>query len=437
MQNFEKFLKVCISFLFISLCLGGGENLSFAEEKDLNNTGKITLEEAIDSALKNNLQLLSKQRKLGVVQARFTQAKLWLNPEFEYEAATDSVGYQEGQERYSFELSQEFSLGPKRRYRIQIAQQEIERFKFQIKDLEQDVIRQVQETFFRLILLREKLFFMEEMVKINKELVGVTQAKFRDGFIPELEVNFVIIGLQETLKDRAELKNEAKVTEMELNRLLGRDIEASVAPEGELEYEIYNFDLASLKRTALENRADLKEIEILKEIAKKNISLNKSKIIPNITLSVIYEKERAPFEVDERKFSDADELIGGKVSIPLPLFDRQQAEIAASRALRDSMKIDVQAMKRTVEKDVRASFNDFNLAKDTLEIFEKDIIRLVEANLELSKSAYLQGQAGILEVLKAQEKFMEKKNEYLEAIFEYNLSLAKLERALGTELRDL
>ena len=123
-----------------------------------------------------------------------------------------------------------------------------------------------------------------------------------------------------------------------------------------------------------------------------------------------------------------------KLTIPLPFFDRNRAEINAAEAQRQVDTIEINSQERQISREVMAAFLSLKTAEKTLKFYEGDSVKLLNENLKLTQTAYELGEVELLEVILMQNEFVEMRFAYLEALAVYYKALAHLEAAIDTPI---
>jgi cobalt-zinc-cadmium efflux system outer membrane protein len=139
-------------------------------------------------------------------------------------------------------------------------------------------------------------------------------------------------------------------------------------------------------------------------------------------------------EVGGIEGKDTAYTIGLKLSMPIPLFDKNQAGVQEARAKRNSTESRLSAAGKIVERDVETAYVSFLNAEKVLSLYRANIIPQLEENLKLTQEAYRLGEVGILTVIQEQKKFFEVNDSYLTALHNRQTTLVKLETAVATEL---
>ena len=406
-------------FAVVTLLLCQFSWAQMGEEEGLSK--EITIEDAVRIALENNLELKALRERLDMAEGGLTSAGLFPNPEFETEILSTDAG-----NRIELRLSQEFQIGGQRGKRKNVGRMNLEKVRSKIADGGRLLTGEVREGFYEVVLLQEKVKLADQVVGLNGELAKIAGTQFRAGLIPEFEVNLARVKLQGALLEKMRVANELSISKMRLNNLLGRPAETALKIEGGLIYNPIELDLNLLKDFALEHRSDLRRLQFEERMMDQAVSLAKSERIPDIGLSAIYEQE-----------PEGDRSFGAEVTIPLPLFNRNQGEIRTSLAEKRSVGFERENQERVVEREVTTAYMEYNLSKEVLDSYEKKILGLVEESLQLIRWAYRRGETGILEAVVAQEEFVEARGAYLDALFRHNVAIARLEEAIGGRLTEV
>ncbi|MBI3610339.1 MAG: TolC family protein [Nitrospirae bacterium] len=389
----------------------------------------ITVEEVVRIALQQNLELKIQEQDIRIAQGDLIQTRLYLNPELDLQGETDAPFSNEGSGRFSVGLSQTFLVGSKRRHRIGIAELNLGRTQKAVENARRLLIAEVKEAFYTVLLLQEKLKLADELIALNERLVELTEGRFREGFSPELDLNLARIQLQQVQRSRAEIEKALADARSGLNVLLGQPAHAPVIAQGVFSDRELDLDLARLTQAAFSQRADLTAREVALSMAGTAIDLAKADRLPDVTLSVDYTQERSVFS--GLNFTDRGRLAGLKLSVPIPLFNRNQGEILQANVRREQASLERDLLRARIEQEVTNTATRLRVAQQILTRSREAILPLSERHFRQTEAAYAQGQASILDVMEAQRRFSEARLGSLEAQYEYNVALVELERVIG------
>lgn len=393
----------------------------------------FNMRQAVEFALQNNGNLKALKEEKGVHEAARTRAGLFPNPVLEVDGATGELTGSKFENTLWVGISQELLTAGKRGKRRVVAEKELEGFGWQIENSGRLLSEEVKTSYFDLLLAQKRLELAERSVKLNNQLHDVAKQRFEAGDIPELEVNLARVEVARSEGRRTDAERELLPAKARLLTLMGLPPSESAGFSGSLEGTPFNKTLPELKALALAIRPDIKTLAAENAKGDASIALAKAERIPNITVGVGYQRENSAIDVSGEEVKTRDNLIGLKLSIPIPVFDRNQAGVKEALARKGSAENRYNYARQAIEREAEAAFERLRSAEKSLSIYAKDIIPQLEENLKLVQEAYRIGEVGVLVVIEEQKKFFEVNDDYLSALYNRQIGLAKLEAAVGKE----
>lgn len=143
------------------------------------------------------------------------------------------------------------------------------------------------------------------------------------------------------------------------------------------------------------------------------------------------ERRKALRVVDIGGVRDAEDRTGPALSVELPLFDQNQAQIAKASYLAQQASKQLEALVQELTQDTRVTYARARNAWETTRFYRQQLLPLREGSLELSREAYRYGRASVLQVLDAERRLLEARAGYLEALQTSSTALVDLERVTG------
>jgi cobalt-zinc-cadmium efflux system outer membrane protein len=404
---------------------------AFSDEAFSNKGGQVSLEVAIQTAMRENPELNVIREKLKVARARIEGIALLGNPELETEFAGGIDGDQ------GLELTQSFQLGGQRGHQRRIAKIHLEKVNAELAEASRLLTKLVKIDFYELALVQEKLKLVKEVIQHSEQMSDIAQFRFEAGDISVTQANLANIRLQSALREAVKLEGELQLAQLELNALMGMPLEtARIAVGGLSDLSAASFELQAtsnispdvsskltldvLKTHALARRNDLKSVQLNAELTENELRLAKAANIPDLSVGALAQRD------------GGENRLGVKFTIPLPLFDRNRAEINAAKAQQQVDAIEISSQERQISREVMAAFLSLQSAQKTLKFYEGDSVKLLNENLKLTRTAYELGEAKLLEVILMQNEFVEMRFAYLEALAAYYKALAQLEASIDT-----
>lgn len=412
---------ILAALLSISCTIAASDPATAAD----NGIKSLTVEDVVQSALASNPEFRSLKLEEETANGLNERARLLLinNPTIEGNVSKKDKTEEEGGGKftnYGFKLSQEFEIAGQRGTRIDVAERELARVRSEISDKERILISDVKDAFTKSLALRKKSDLAREIVRLNEELLGYTKIKFEAGEVSGLDVNLSEVELSKAKKELLLAQRECRESLLALQGLLGLSPDMTFAIDGDLPSDVPALpDKEALKALALSHRPDSKAAAFEIEKTQFALDLVKKEAVPNITLSGFYDK-------DERR-----NIAGIGISIPIPFFDRKQAEKKEAYAKAEGAKIKEAGLKKTIEREVEQAFSDLTSAIEELSLFKKEILAKAAENLKLLNLAFKEGKIGFFGVRLAQKDTFEAQLAYIEAQTRAQLALNALERATG------
>ena len=417
MRTKTTFNHICIA---IGICLS---TLSMTQIPSAFSNGeiRISLEIAIETALRENPGLNAIREKVKVARAHIDGIALLGNPKLE----TEFVGGAHAEQK--LELTKAFELGGQRGHRIRIAKTHLEKVDTELAKASQFVTKSVKIAFYELLLVQEKLKLAKEIVHHNEQMRDIAQTRFETGDISVTQANLANIHLQSALREAVTLESKLQLAQLSLNGLMGVPFETARIAVGELREKassdtLQKLTLDALKTQAFAHRNDLKSLQLNAQLTENELRLAKAANIPDLSVGALAERS-----VNERG-------LGVKFSIPLPLFNRNRAEINATKAQQQMDTAEINNAEKQIVREVMAAFLSLRTTQKMLTFYEGDSLKLLNENLKLTRTAYELGETELLEVILMQNEFINTQFAYLDALGIYHKALAELEAAVGTSL---
>jgi cobalt-zinc-cadmium efflux system outer membrane protein len=395
----------------------------------------MALPHVVEFSLQNNGDLKSFREEKGIRDAGKVRAGLLPNPTLELEGGTGALTGSSAENNLSLGASQEFFLAGKREKRLAIAERDLDMYRWQLSDRERVLREEVKTAFFDVILVEQRIALADRSITLNRQLLDVTKERLAAGDIPELEMNLVKVELARGDGAKIDIEKTLNQNQSRLWTLMGLSLGEYPAIVGTLESATaVTKTLVELKQLAHEKRPDLKALEAEKSREESDIILAQAEGIPNITAGLALRRDTSAIEVGGVEGKDTDYIIGLKLSMPIPLFDKNQAGVQEARARRNSTESRLSAAGRNIEREVETAYANLLNAEKVLSLYKSNIIPQLEENLKLTQEAYRLGEVGILAVIQEQKKFFEVSDGYLTALHDRQTALVKLESAVASDL---
>jgi cobalt-zinc-cadmium efflux system outer membrane protein len=392
------------------------------EVPKLNPAKSYSLEELLTFVREFSPEVLATKAEIDAARGELITAGLLPNPKVEFTGRNQQIPDEDlSGFNYDVSISQEIPLGGKIGHRKRIAQLNLEKANLDFENVLRLKTAEIKKAFYAVLFNQKRQELAKEALEVNKTILDIANKRYKAGDIPLLGVNLASAELQKTTAESITLQGELNQANLELLNVLGMGIDSSsLKVTGTLSKEPARFNLSELVIFASANRPDYKGFQVALKRADAEIALAKAGGVPDIEIGGNFEKELG-----------SEKRAGGFVSIPLPLFNRNQGEVAKALSRKNQATLELAALKNKIEQEVRISFARMEASKKRLDVFQQGLVDLVRENLELNRKAFQAGEIEFLEVVRAQEEFIRTNTLFLEALYAYNLALVELETVLG------
>lgn len=392
----------------------------------------VTLAQALEEARTSNPSLLAARQDLEIARGRLVRARYRnpFNPEAEGGLASRRFDGGGSDTQGSAGLSLEIEVAGQRGKRIDEAERNRARVEAEVADAERRIVGRVKEAFFTSLYLRKRLDLFERVEELSRRLRDASGERFEAGEAPKLETNLAAIRHVRSRKDRLAARRDYRTGLRELERLLGRNPMGTIEIAGTLEVPAFELDPDTLVEIALESRPDLRARAAEVERTKAEIALTKRLIAPNPTLRAIYDEET-------EAGGSRDRIFGGAISVPIPVFDRNQGELVSlagehGRALEEQA-----ATALAVETEVRDAWTRYTAAREAVAIFEEEGAAPIRESYGFLETAYREGKIDLLRLISGQNDLIDAELSSLGSVSDYWTAHVALERAIGRRLEEV
>jgi len=395
----------------------------------------LTIDRLIETGAASRSDLLAARQRLAIAQGRLVQARLRPNPSLDAEYGSPRFLGGEAESDFSVGVSQVFELGGKRARRVAVAELGLQQARAEVLALERQFAVGIRTAYTRAISAARQLDVIEKLLAFDAELVRVTDARLKEGDVAPLDANLVRVESDRLRVQQIEARSELETALLEIRTLAGLDVAEPLRLATQTDRPPrLDLGLSELTETALRERADLQAAIIGERLGSARINLAKSQATPNVAASVRYSRSKGFIDLPERlggAIADNDRELTFGVSIDIPIFNRNQGEIAQASSERVQAVRQREFLEATIRRDVAVAYRQYRAASEKLVLYATQIIPRAEANLQTVRAAYGLGEFSVFEVVGEQRRLNENVTGYNQTLRDYYTALAQLETALG------
>lgn len=426
-----KGLALSIFCLFF-LSLSSGEGKSSSTTLPVVPPGvageELTLDECVAIALQQNPLLQSSYHLHQASLARVHQAKAFSQPsvDFDSDLQPEFLNFKGSEESY-IGVSQDFEFPGKRILRGKIAAREAGEFEMDTELLKLDVIYQVKQAFYGLLLAQEILKYAEQDLELSRDYLQKAEIKFEAGDIARVEILRARVEAAKAENSVKAAANEVRLGSARLNFLLARKKYEPLEIRGEFKKKSPAFTLDELKDKALVLRPEIKKLSLALDREKIRKTLGYLSYLPDFSLGL--SRHRLAGMVTTWDIT---------LSFPIPLFfwQPQKGEIAEANANLEALAKEKEHTSNAIALEVEEAYANALMAGRQIELYEKEILTQAEEAYNMFLFSFQEGEIGGIDLIEARRTLIEARKSYADALFNFTIGVAALEKSVGFTLEE-
>ncbi len=414
--------KIVITlFLLFSICLPSSSQVVH-----------ITLDNAVNLALENNLDLKSKRKKAEELQQEIKIANALKNPRFE---SNFLIGRVTRGNSSQFGLSVPVEVA-KRGIRKKIAQTNLDIVEKEIKASEHDIKIEIMKNYFNILYLKSVVLIFQEREKLFKNLKTIAEQKSKK------YVNYDVDILQADMKYKRQLVylNKAKadllIAQFKLNDTI--NIKNSENMYDTIEESLFINDLSLLNLTLLPYQTiedTAMKYSYSLAIAESNITKSEQEVtqakrqrIPNLTIGggTAYQTAHQ---------TRGDSLPGAYIAIgaDIPILYSYSPDIKKAKIVLERSSIDKDSFENHLRYALKQDYNEFKYAKANMEHY-KNILSESQKLMNTYSKRYEKGQTSLQNFIQVETMHQETLRDYIGAAQAYYDSYLNLMHNVGHDI---
>jgi cobalt-zinc-cadmium efflux system outer membrane protein len=390
---------------------------------------RISIEEAIRLALQHNHALQAARTTILQNQAQEITANLRPNPVLTWDAqflplfnpSKFSADYIDNQAQFDLGLGYTFERGKKRQHRLQAAKDITAATRSTVADNERQLVFNVSQQFVAVLLAQSTIDFAQQVHDSFQKTVDISEARYKAGDMSEGDLLKIKLQMLQFQTDVSAAKL-AKVQALTgLRQFLGfESVPDNYDAEGELDYQAVHGGLDDLKVLALRTRPDLRA-------AQQNVIAARS--LESLAVANGKRDLGASFNYSHVAATNTGAFF---FNIQLPIFDRNQGEIARTRyAITQSQELASETSQQVLT-DVVDAYEALRSNDQIVQLYRGGYVDQAKQSRDISEYAYKRGAASLLDYLDSERTYRANQLAYRQALASYMTALEQIRQAVGT-----
>lgn len=378
----------------------------------------ITIKEAVNIGLKNNLEVLAAEKDVAATKGRAITGLGIEDPEISGEWAEIPKG--SGVSNYNernIKISQSIDFPTNYIHRKKRGDLDIERSNVLLEEKKLELRTQIEKVYYQLVASREQVNLVRENIRLAENFLDATKQRYKAGKAPILEVKRAQIVLANIENELAVAQSNFESQQAALNALLAFPDEKNAVPADSLTYRLLNLNLNNLLQQAIETHPQILINNLSTKIAGKNVSLAKGSYLPKITGGYTSQN------LGGKQFNG----IEAGISIPLWAPVNQRGQVKESKGNLAAATYRAQNDILVRKAKVKGAYSKVIAAREQVSKYLSNLLQQSEDLYKLTLRSYEEGKVDYLKVLDAQESYINISKSYIDALANYKIQVADLE----------
>src|ERR1051325_1716005 len=413
----------------------------------------LSLTEALKIALQQNSAILKGKSDLEAAYGVVVQIKAIAIPKlrgggnYTHDTATEPFPFaapgiptsavNPGEEKWSgnLRLVQSIYEGGRINSSLRTARLTREQALLQYQAVVSDTLTDVRVAYYDILLAAQQIVVRDAFVALRQRELDDAKNRLEAGVATRFEVLRAEVELANARPLLIRARNNHRIAKNNLANLLSYDLPPTVWEDiplqltDTLEADPYDIALPTAIGQALERRPELGAVRKAERLRAEGIVTARAGRKTSAELFAGYGARNTSFGDDF--FRDVSGWNAG-VQMNWDIFDGflTKGKVQEARALHEKSKVEVDDIGRKIELEVRTGYSQFIEAKEVLDS-QKKVVEQGEEALRLAEARLKEGKATQLDILQAQTSLTEARSIQIQALRDYSVARARLERAIG------
>jgi len=407
MKTGYNVLLILISLILGNICVQ-------AQEKEV-----LTLDEAIDIAIENNPAIEISDANVDISRAGVKNAKSAYYPQISSRIIVPFIGRESG-----FFLDQLIYDFGRTSNTVKSSKEMLRARKYDKESAEEDIILSTIIGYYTVLSERHIALALDKKVIESEKRLEQAEGFYKSGRVPQIDVTKAEVNLGNARLEQIQARNNLEVAKVNFQTVLGLEDESfNFDLEDSPDVTVMSYELEESITQALGSRAELKSLEAEKAAMTANVQATKKEFYPEIFGRTAYRFEG--------KGAETPGFIAG-VGVKFPIFEgfSRFAKVEDSKANLRRTNAELRSTKAGIVTQIKQLYLDLEFAKENIQV-TKTTRDSAEQSLNLARERYNLARASSVELAEAEALYAVSNARYMQAIYNYNITVARLERATG------
>jgi len=333
---------------------------------------------------------------------------------------------------FSFQVVQPVFTGGKIFFNYKNAELDLRLAKEREKNSRADTILNVRKAFYNIQI-------MQELLKAHREASGLAENNFKNvknsfdlGMASQYDLLRAELAWSAARPDVLRVENLLETSLYGLKLMLGLPKGQELRLQGELGYRQVQLELDSLLQNSLQNRSELRQLEMQRQKVANLLKIAWAQYVPNFSLIAAYSYQSDYFNLRRNNWQDYYSVSLG-MSWPIFTGLKRSAQIGEMNVMKKIMDLNVRQLGDATRLEVESQHRTIRQEYENIQMGLKNVESAKEG-VRIAELSYKEGMITILELNSSYNELTRAKVNYLQALYNYNIAIAELEKVTGVNL---
>ncbi len=422
----SKYLCISLLLLLLPIAASGQQGVNATPPTDT-----LTLSQLLDQALRQNPKLQAAHSRALGSQARIGQASAWDDPqagvEFYATPITYANPFTRGMETDYF-LQQMIPLFGKKGLMQDAAEAGARMSEQSAVAAERDLTAEVKKAYAMILAAQERIDVNTENQRLLGQLIESARSRYAVGIASLGDILKAQVEMGKLQNERSDLDQDLAGAVSMMNALRNLPADAPLGRLAVLPLAPVPGTLADATARALENRPELRGMGFELAMNKADLSASERERVPDLMVRGTYKQMREGTDQWAAMFS---------INIPIAPWagSKYSGKIEEQTLNVKATEQSLAEMRNMVQAEVHTTWARATTRWQQIQRYRTNMLPQAQQALESTLASYESGRVDFLSVLDSYRMLEMLKMDYYMLLGDYSVSLAQLERAVGSELR--
>lgn len=380
----------------------------------------VTIAALEQLAQEHNPTLVQAAHRVEALQGEQLQVGLYPNPVVGYQA--DEVGDTGSAGQHGMFFSQEIVTANKLGLNRAVASYQVSQAEWELEAQRQRVVNAVRLRAYDVMAAQRTMALTDELVKIGEAATALAERLNAARQVSQVDVLQARVEANSARLQQVAARKSHAAAWRQLAAVVGMPDMQPAAVAGQLEDDLPELSWDDSVAGLLNGSPQLAQALAGVERAQAAVAAACAQRTPNI------EALAAVRYNDNSNSTNASLMLG----VPLMIHNRNQGNIIKAQAELAAAQQELKRIELLLQEQLAAAFRDYDVAREQVGQYQRDILPDAKRSLELIESGYQQGEFGYLQLLTAQQTYSRTNLGYVERLRELRLRAVEIQGLLLT-----